>query len=704
MKRALHLLDRLRFGGAESLALNYARLMKGWGVASTLCGRADSPAFEAAACREAEVRRGFSYRAIRRADVLFIHSNRNLLRLFLLRPFLRLSGKQVVYIQHLPYSEGKFRLLAQVINRLCTGFIRITPLTEALEGRYIRVPVAFVPNFYRPRYEATERPEVRRSVREACGLTQERELILFSGALKQGKGLVDFLALADRFADDPRRLFVVVGDGPERGLIGEKERKNLLWTGWQADVEQWLIAADRYCFLSEREMMPLALIEALTLGVPTAAIASPVNDFLTGGKTFASLSLIEQAIRAGQVPLCPPPPSAEEAEKVLQSLLSPQRKKKILHIQVQSQMAGAQRISLEIFRRLPEAEYEKTILFGAPQTSHTPYCTEQFRRAGAQVLFLPDLRREIGWRDFGAFWAILRLCRRERFDIVHTHSTKPGVVGRVAARLAGVPRVVHTVHGVAFHPYETRGKQRLYRAIEWCCSPFAHRIVLVSAYYRQYYRTENPKTCVIPNGISVEPVAEPFSADDGTIRLLFVGRLTEAKDPLTLLRAMALLVGPHERQEFRLTVVGDGELEGLCRDFVEHNGLSEYVSFAGWQSDTSALYSKYQIFCLSSIFEAFGLVLAEAARAGLPVVATRVGGIPEVVEEGVTGFLVPPRDPVALAERILALADDPALARRMGQQGRARVEALFTAERMVERYKQVYNEKAFPNRIGWKKP
>jgi hypothetical protein len=146
MKRALHLLDRLRFGGAESVALSYARLMREWGVESTLCGRADSPAFEAAVREEAEVQRGFPYRAIRHADVLFIHSNRNLLRLFLLRPFLRLSGKQVVYIQHLPYSETKFRLLAQIINRLCTGFIRITPLTEALVGRYIRMPVAFVHN------------------------------------------------------------------------------------------------------------------------------------------------------------------------------------------------------------------------------------------------------------------------------------------------------------------------------------------------------------------------------------------------------------------------------------------------------------------------------------------------------------------------------------------------------------------------------
>jgi glycosyltransferase involved in cell wall biosynthesis len=378
------------------------------------------------------------------------------------------------------------------------------------------------------------------------------------------------------------------------------------------------------------------------------------------------------------------------AEKRLQSLLLQGGKRKILHIQVLPKMTGVQRVSLEIFRHLPEAEYEKTILFGGPQTPHTPYCTEAFERVGARVLFLPGLRREIGWRDMGAFWAIFRLCRRERFDIVHTHSTKPGVVGRLAARLAGVPRVVHTVHGVAFHPYETKGKQRLYRAIERFCSRFAHRIVLVSAYYRYYFYRERQKTCVIANGISVEPVTEPCPDSDGTIRLLFVGRLTEAKDPLTLLQTMALLVGQYERQEFRLTVVGDGELESLCRDFVEHNGLSEYITFAGWQLNTSSTYRKHHIFCLSSIFEAFGLALAEAARAGLPVVATRVGGIPEVVEEGVTGFLVPPRDPDALAERILALADDPALARRMGQAGRARVEALFTAERMAERYKQVY--------------
>lgn len=692
-KTALHLLDTLRFGGAENVALNYTRSMNGWGVVSTLCGRKDSPEFERSAAETTAVHRGFPFWLLRKADCVFVHSNRNLLKLFLLRPFLRLQGKEVVYIQHLEYSERKFRWLAPIIHRVCTGFIRITPITEKLVGKYIRIPAAFIPNFYTPRYDKAEHPALRSAVREESGIREDQILILFTGALKAGKGLADFLALADRFAEDDRCVFVVAGDGQEARLIREKERENLRWLGWQADVERWLIASDAYCFLSGREMMPLALIEALALGKPVLAVESSLNDLLTGGKTFSGIDDMERAIRAGKIPVCPLRYDKAYAEKELRNLLNIDRKRKILHIQVLPKMTGVQRVSLEILRALPDTEYEKTILFGGPENPHTEHCARQFREAGARVVFLPCLRREIGRRDAKAFREIYRLCRRERYDIVHTHSTKPGVVGRVSARLARVPLVVHTVHGVAFHAYEKPWRRRLYYAVEQFASLFSHRIVLVSAYYRKHYRRFRKRLRVIHNGLDFSrfPAVEPETPDGNTFRLLFVGRLTGAKEPLTLLRAMKLLTQEYGRNEFRLTVVGDGELEAACREFVRLNGLENRVVFAGWQPDPTPFYGEHELFCLSSVFEAFGLSLLEAGYYGLPVVATRVGGIPEVVEDGVTGFLTPPGDPRALAQRVLELAGDPALRNRMGRAARERAEKYFAAERMTEGYKRIYN-------------
>ena len=692
MKQALHWLDTLRFGGAESTALNYARLMSEWGVGSVLCGRTESADFERFASKYTTLRNRFSLREFRRADCVFIHSNRGLLRLLLWRPFYRARGKQIVYIQHLPYSEGKFRLISSLINRLCTGFIRITPLTERLVETRIRIPSAFVPNFYLPRYPTAQHPAVRSALRAEYGVTADQKLVLFTGALKPGKGLDDFLALAGRFANDGCHRFVVVGDGEESVKIRAYPCKNLLWVGWQADVERWLIASDVYCFCSRREMMPMALIEAQTVGLPVAALSSEVNDFLLNGQTFSDMPAVEKALRSGVVPSVAPKHKAGQCADALKHGLGVDRPLKILHIQVLPKLTGVQRVSLEIFRSLPDGECDKTILFGGPENRHTAHCFSRFREAGARLIASPHLRRELGIHDGRAFLEIYRLCRRERFDVVHTHSSKPGVVGRVAARLAGVPLVVHTVHGVAFHRYVGLPKRLFYRAVECFASLFSHRITLVSAHYRRYFRLFRGKTTVVYNGLPLpENVPESMQATEEPVRILFAGRLEEAKDPLTLLQAFARLVCRKGYENARLTLLGDGSLESDCRAFVDRNGLSDRVTLAGWQANIAAFYADHQIFCLSSIHEAFGLCLLEAGVHGLPVVATRVGGVPEVVEDGVTGLLVPPRDPEALAQAILRLADDPLLRRHMGEAARRRVCERFSVERMSAAYKRIYN-------------
>ncbi len=487
---------------------------------------------------------------------------------------------------------------------------------------------------------------------------------MFSGALKPGKGLDDFLTLAAGFSRDNRFRFVVVGDGPEAEKIHAYPYENVIWMGWQADIERFLLAADRYFFLSSNEMMPMALIEARTLEVPVWAVPSPLNE-----------SLINDC---GGV-------SGSAAEK-LRFLI----RKKILHIQVLPKLTGVQRVSFEILRALPDDEYEKTILFGGPVTPQTEECVENFLNAGCKVLFMNDLHREIGWHDWRAFWRIYRLCRRERFDIVHTHSTKPGIVGRIAARLACVPRVVHTVHGVAFHDYVTPLKRAFYYLAEGIASLFSHRIALVSAHYKKYDRAFGRRVRVIYNGIALpDSVAKCSPSAAGPISLLYVGRLEPAKDPLTLLRALANL-RDRSPLDFRLTVLGDGSLDADCQAFVHEHGLSDMVDFAGWQSNVSRFYTDHPIFCLSSIHEAFGICLLEAGAQGVPAVATRVGGVPEVVEDGVTGLLVPPRDPAAMARAIERLAADPELRDQMGRAARERVRR-FSAEKMIESYKALYN-------------
>jgi glycosyltransferase involved in cell wall biosynthesis len=666
MLKIIHLIDTLRFGGAESVALNYARSLAEQEVESTLFGRLESTDFKWFASKYAVVIPRFSLREIRRADAIFIHSNRNLLKIFLLNPLLG-RRKRIFYVQHLGYAEWKFRLLSMLINRVCSDFIRITPGTENIVNQYIKICSAFIPNFYLLRYTPHERPEIRQTVRKELDISDDQILVLFSGVLKPGKGLEDFLALAAGWAGDRKHQFVVVGDGPEAKKISTYPHKNVLWMGWQADVERFLIAADAYYFLSTNEMMPMALIEALTLGVPVWATVGPVNEYLIDTQEDRALLAV----------------------KALRKL----SRRRILHIQVLPKLTGVQRISLEIFRALPDDRYDKTILFGGPLTPQTAECMEKFRSTGCKILFSNYLQREIGWWDGRAWAEIYRLCRRERFDIVHTHSTKPGIVGRIAARLAGVPRVVHTVHGVAFHAWEKPWKRAIYFMIEWFASFFSHRITLVSAHYQKYFRAFGQKIYTVYNGVMLPENRGTGQSEDGSLRLLFVGRFEEAKDPLTLLRAFALIVREEKRENIRLTLVGDGSLEADCRAFVVRNELDRKVDFVGWQADVTPFYADHQIFCLSSIHEAFGLCLAEAGSHSLPTVATRVGGIPEVIEDGVTGLLVPPRDPQAMFRAILRLVDDPSLCKKMGAAARKRVAELFSVHRMTEAYKQIYTSK-----------
>ena len=160
--------------------------------------------------------------------------------------------------------------------------------------------------------------------------------------------------------------------------------------------------------------------------------------------------------------------------------------KKILHIQVLPKLSGAQKVSLDILRSLP-TEYDKYILFGdLLDSGDKADCIKQFEKVGVKVLLLSELKREICWNDIHAFWKIFKLCKKEKFDIVHTNSTKPGIIGRIAATLAGVPLVIHTVHGLAFHQFMKFPRWHFYWLCEMFASLFCDKIILVNQYYSKY--------------------------------------------------------------------------------------------------------------------------------------------------------------------------------------------------------------------------
>lgn len=366
--------------------------------------------------------------------------------------------------------------------------------------------------------------------------------------------------------------------------------------------------------------------------------------------------------------------------------------KKILHIQVLPKLSGVQKISLEIFKSLSLNEYQKYIIFSGDTTiDDNNECIKAFEQTGAHVLVMDNLRRRICFKDIFAFIQIYRLCKKERFDIVHTNSTKPGIVGRIAATLAGVPLVIHTVHGLAFYNGLRKDKWIFYYLCEMFASFFCNKIVLVNQYYSKFFSLFRKKTITIYNGIDFSALS--FShlqkCEDKTIQILFVGRLDIPKNPLSLLNAAKILI-KKGYNDCMFTIVGNGELYDECKEYIHKNNLEEKIHLEGWKSNIGEYYQKSDIFVMSSIYEAFGLIFLEAGYYGLPTVATNVEGIPEVVKDNYTGLLCPPNNPQLIAENIMKLINNPQLRKQLGDNAKKWVEK-FSSQNMVDEYIKIYN-------------
>lgn len=294
-------------------------------------------------------------------------------------------------------------------------------------------------------------------------------------------------------------------------------------------------------------------------------------------------------------------------------------------------------------------------------------------------------------------WRLARFLRAKKLDIVHTHLIHGDLYGTLAARLAGVPFVVSTKHNDnAFR------RQRFYAWLDRNLARYQDRIITISYHLKRFcVEVEGlPADKIVPIHYGLDMKAFLKSADDGAaVRTEFsipvdahlvgvVGRLTEQKGHTYLLEAFAEVV--QTLPSAHLLVIGDGELSSNLEYQVTRLGLHDNVTFAGYRQDVSRIMVALDVMAMPSLWEGFGLVLLEAMAAAKPIVATRVSAIPEIVADGETGLLVPPKDPEGLARALLALLHDPARAQEMGRRGRRRLEERFTVARMVEQTQAVY--------------
>jgi glycosyltransferase involved in cell wall biosynthesis len=308
--------------------------------------------------------------------------------------------------------------------------------------------------------------------------------------------------------------------------------------------------------------------------------------------------------------------------------------------------------------------------------------------AGVPYVELDHVRRAIHpWQDARGLVELTRLCRRLRPDIVHVHSSKVGVLGRLAAWLARVPVCVYTVHGWSFAAYDGVAG-RVYVWLERLMRPLTTAVVCVSEATRRQgiaaRACDDAHAVVIHNAVEVESFAARAETT-GPPRIVSIGRLAYPKDFVTLLAALARVDA-----DYRVSLVGDGPDAAEVAATVEARGLSDRVELVGAQGTVTELLARSDVFVLSSRSEGFPVSILEAMAAGLPVVATDVGGVAEAVVDAETGILVPAADQQALAAALERLLADHELRRRLGGAGRTRALRLFDTPRYRAAHVDLY--------------
>jgi glycosyltransferase involved in cell wall biosynthesis len=327
--------------------------------------------------------------------------------------------------------------------------------------------------------------------------------------------------------------------------------------------------------------------------------------------------------------------------------------------------------------------------------------SRRFAEVGANVVASHNWRREINPMDALAFYELFKLCRTEKFDIVHTHTSKGGLLGRIAARLAGVPIVIHTVHGFSFNELTPRLATSFFVFLERIASRFCDVMISVTDQHRamaiEKKMARPDKIITIHNGIDLGqfeglPDAASIRRELGLERdatlIGTVGRLSSQKGQMYLLEAMPHVV--REYPQARLVLVGDGPEEAEFKDLAVTLGVADHCRFMGFRRDVPKFLACLDIFVQPSPREGLSITLLEAMAAGRPVIATNITGNREVVEDGVNGVLCQPMDSMALANALIDLLENPEKARLLGARAREQVEQEFEEQMMLNQTIALY--------------
>ncbi|GMV92485.1 MAG: glycosyl transferase [Candidatus Hydrogenedentota bacterium] len=372
---------------------------------------------------------------------------------------------------------------------------------------------------------------------------------------------------------------------------------------------------------------------------------------------------------------------------------------RVAHVITRLCKGGAQENTVSTVRLANRDRFEVDLISG-PTYGSEGSIEGAVAEAGFEILRVPHLVRSPNpWQDFLAYQELKRLFRERRYDIVHTHTSKAGYLGRLAAAHTGVPILVHTPHGHIFFGYFNRVLTAFFTALERQAARKTDRLIALTDrgikehLLRGVGRPEQWEA--IFSGIDLNPYAQAIERRASTREILgikmdefvvgAVGRLEPVKGFAYFVEAARAIA--ESVPESRFILVGDGSLADSLR--AQAADLGERFRFLGLRHDVPDLMAAFDLCLVPSLNEGMGRVVLEAGAAGAPVVASRVGGIPEIVRDGDTGILVPPQSAGAVVEAVLRLHGDPALRSRMSEAARS-LTASYGLDQMVRRIEDLY--------------
>jgi glycosyltransferase involved in cell wall biosynthesis len=369
------------------------------------------------------------------------------------------------------------------------------------------------------------------------------------------------------------------------------------------------------------------------------------------------------------------------------------RKKRVLIAITKSNFGGAQRYVYDLARSLSRDSYEVAVLCGGGGVLVDKLHAEHIR-----TIPLQSLQRDVRLvSDVVAFFVLLRTLFRERPDLLHLNSSKMGIMGVVAGRLAFVPRIVFTAHGWAFNESRSFLSRNIIYLLALCTVALAHKTIAVSEAVAKDIPMFRRNIVVVHNGVETPTLMERAHArallisdvrDPNDVWVGTIAELHHTKGLIFALRAFKQYATIHTSARF--VVLGEGDERKTLEREIETLGLKDVVHLVGFKDNAATYLKAFDVFVLSSLSEGLSYVLLEAGAANVPVIATRVGGIPELIEHDISGLLVPPRDAEALADSLQKLTRDTGLQHKLTATFHEKVVTRFSLAEMVRQTTVVY--------------